>query len=98
LALVACARALPARRDEPLSVRWSTIDVSAQKQAAIDKSSSGVQLRQSQKMEASARLQAVSPHDFNNILVRSSATLELASTKLRRVVRCGYLDNVSARS
>jgi PAS domain S-box-containing protein len=73
----------------------STIDVSAQKQAQLDKEQLEGQLRQSQKMEAIGTLAGGIAHDFNNILGAILGYGELAhqhcaeGSPLRR-----YLDNV----
>ena len=73
----------------------SAIDVSAQKQAQMDKERLEAQLRQAQKMEAVGTLAGGIAHDFNNILGAILGYGELAhqhaaeGSALRR-----YLDNV----
>jgi PAS domain S-box-containing protein len=73
----------------------SAIDISAEKQAQMDKARLEAQLRQSQKMEAVGTLAGGIAHDFNNILGAILGYGELAhqhaaeGSALRR-----YLDNV----
>ena len=80
---------------EPYRFVGSAIDVSAQKQAQLDKEQLEGQLRQSQKMEAIGTLAGGIAHDFNNILGAILGYGELAhqhsvaGSPLRR-----YLDNV----
>ena len=85
-------------RDEtgkPFRFVGSAIDVTAQKQAQIDKEHLEAQLRQSQKMEAIGTLAGGIAHDFNNILGAILGYGELAQqhspdgSALRR-----YLDSV----
>ena len=80
---------------EPYRFVGSAIDISAQKQAQLDKEQLEGQLRQSQKMEAIGTLAGGIAHDFNNILGAILGYGELAhqhsvaGSPLRR-----YLDNV----
>jgi PAS domain S-box-containing protein len=80
---------------KPLRFVGSAMDVTAQKQAQIDKEQLEAQLRQSQKMEAIGTLAGGIAHDFNNILGAIIGYSELAlhesaeQSSLRR-----YLDNV----
>jgi PAS domain S-box-containing protein len=80
---------------KPYRFVGSAIDVSAQRQAQLDKEHLETQLRQSQKMEAIGTLAGGIAHDFNNILGAILGYGELAhqhsadGTPLRR-----YLDNV----
>ena len=73
----------------------SAIDITAQKQAQLEKEHLETQLRQSQKMEAIGTLAGGIAHDFNNILGAILGYGELAQqqaapgTPLRR-----YMDNV----
>ncbi|HWS63364.1 MAG TPA: ATP-binding protein [Steroidobacteraceae bacterium] len=85
-------------RDEtgrPYRFVGSAIDVTAQKQAQLDRERLEAQLRQSQKMEAMGTLAGGIAHDFNNILGAILGYGELVQqlstpdTPLRR-----YIDNV----
>jgi PAS domain S-box-containing protein len=88
-------RSLRDAQGEPYRFVGSLIDVSAQKQAQLDKEQLEGQLRQSQKMEAIGTLAGGIAHDFNNILGAILGYGELAhqhsaeGTPMRR-----YLDNV----
>jgi PAS domain S-box-containing protein len=80
---------------KPVRFIGSAIDITAEKQAQIDKESLEAQLRQSQKMEAIGTLAGGIAHDFNNILGAILGYGELAyehsapDSALRR-----YLENV----
>jgi PAS domain S-box-containing protein len=80
---------------KPVRFVGSSSDVTAQKQAQVDKEQLEAQLRQSQKMEAIGTLAGGIAHDFNNILGAILGYGELAQqhsaqgSPLRR-----YLDNV----
>jgi PAS domain S-box-containing protein len=80
---------------KPIRFVGSTIDVTAQRRAQMDKEQLEAQLRQSQKMEAIGTLAGGIAHDFNNILGAILGYGELAQQQsaegspLRR-----YLDNV----
>jgi PAS domain S-box-containing protein len=80
---------------KPYRFVGTSIDVTAQKQAQIEKERLEAQLRQSQKMEAMGTLAGGIAHDFNNILGAILGYGELAQqhaaagSALRR-----YLDNV----
>jgi PAS domain S-box-containing protein len=79
----------------PIRFVGSAIDITAQKQAQIDKEHLEAQLRQSQKMEAIGTLAGGIAHDFNNILGAILGYGEMAhrqsaeGSAMRR-----YLDNV----
>jgi len=79
----------------PVRFVGSSSDVTAQKQAQVEKEQLEAQLRQSQKMEAIGTLAGGIAHDFNNILGAILGYGELAhqqsaeGSPLRR-----YLDNV----
>jgi len=80
---------------QPYRFVGSAIDITAQKQAQIDKEHLEAQLRQSQKMEAIGTLAGGIAHDFNNILGAILGYGELAqqhSAKDSAVRR--YVDNV----
>ena len=93
--LHARGRCLRDAEGKPYRFVGSAIDVSAQRQAQLDKEHLEAQLRQSQKMEAIGTLAGGIAHDFNNILGAIVGYGELAhqqsseGTPLRR-----YLDNV----
>jgi PAS domain S-box-containing protein len=93
--LLARGRCLRDATGKPYRFVGSTIDVSAQKQAEIDKERLESQLRQSQKMEAMGTLAGGIAHDFNNILGAILGYGEMAyqhataGSALQR-----YLDNV----
>jgi PAS domain S-box-containing protein len=93
--LLARGRCLRDATAKPYRFVGSTIDVTAQKQAEIDKEHLEAQLRQSQKMEAMGTLAGGIAHDFNNILGAILGYGEMAyqhaaaGSALRR-----YLDNV----
>jgi PAS domain S-box-containing protein len=80
---------------KPLRFVGSSSDVTAQKQAQVDKEQLEAQLRQSQKMEAIGTLAGGIAHDFNNILGAILGYGELAhqqsapGSPMRR-----YLDSV----
>jgi signal transduction histidine kinase/ActR/RegA family two-component response regulator len=93
--LLARGRCLVDPEGRPFRFVGSAIDVTAQKQAQLDKEQLEAQLRQSQKMEAIGTLAGGIAHDFNNILGAILGYGELAlqhcgaESELRR-----YLDNV----
>jgi PAS domain S-box-containing protein len=93
--VLARGRCLRDATGKPYRFVGSAIDVTAQKQAQIDKERLEAQLRQSQKMEAMGTLAGGIAHDFNNILGAIFGYGELAyqhsaaGSSLRR-----YLDNV----
>jgi len=93
--LAARGRCLRDSSGKPLRVVGSSIDVTAQRQAQVDKEQLEAQLRQSQKMEAIGTLAGGIAHDFNNILGAILGYGELAhqqstvGSPLRR-----YLDSV----
>jgi len=93
--VLARGRCLRDASGRPYRFVGSAIDVTAQKQAQIDKERLEAQLRQSQKMEAMGTLAGGIAHDFNNILGAILGYGELAyqhaaaGSALRR-----YLDNV----
>ena len=93
--VLARGRCLRDATDRPYRFVGSAIDVSAEKQAQVDKEHLEAQLRQSQKMEAMGTLAGGIAHDFNNILGAILGYGELAyqhsaeGSALRR-----YLDNV----
>jgi PAS domain S-box-containing protein len=93
--LLARGRCVRDAAGKPLRFVGSAMDVTAQKQAQIDKEQLEAQLRQSQKMEAIGTLAGGIAHDFNNILGAIIGYSELAvqesaeQSALRR-----YLDNV----
>jgi PAS domain S-box-containing protein len=93
--LLARGRCLRDQSGKPLRFLGSAMDVTAQKQAQIDKEQLEAQLRQSQKMEAIGTLAGGIAHDFNNILGAILGFSELAqqavaeNSDVRR-----YVDNV----
>jgi PAS domain S-box-containing protein len=93
--LLARGRCLRDAIGKPCRFVGSAIDITAQKQAQIDKEQLEAQLRQSQKMEAIGTLAGGIAHDFNNILGAILGYGELAhqdaaeGSALRR-----HLDNV----
>ena len=66
--LAARGRCLRDPSGKPLRFVGSSSDVTAQRQAQVDKEQLEAQLRQSQKMEAIGTLAGGIAHDFNNIL------------------------------
>lgn len=93
--LLARGRCLRDETGKPYRFVGSAIDITAQKQAQIEKEHLEAQLRQSQKMEAIGTLAGGIAHDFNNILGAILGYGELAhqqsaeGSTLRR-----YMDNV----
>jgi PAS domain S-box-containing protein len=93
--LAARGRCLRDSSGKPMRFVGSSIDVTAQKQAQVEKEQLGAQLRQSQKMEAIGTLAGGIAHDFNNILGAILGYGELAQQQsaagspMRR-----YLDSV----
>ena len=93
--VLARGRCLRDAAGKPYRFVGSAMDVSAHKQAQIDKEHLEAQLRQSQKMEAIGTLAGGIAHDFNNILGAILGYGELAhqhapeGSALRR-----YMDNV----
>ena len=93
--LLSRGRCLFDEAGHPLRFVGSAIDVTAEKQAQMDKERLEAQLRQSQKMEAIGTLAGGIAHDFNNILGAILGYGELAhqhaaeGSAIRR-----YLDNV----
>ena len=86
------------RRDsagQPKRFVGSAMDITAQKQAQIDKEQLEAQLRQSQKMEAIGTLAGGIAHDFNNILgaILGYGELALLESDEKSALR-RYLDNV----
>jgi len=69
--LAARGRCLRDPSGKPLRFVGSSSDVTAQRQAQVDKEQLEAQLRQSQKMEAIGTLAGGIAHDFNNILEQS---------------------------
>jgi PAS domain S-box-containing protein len=93
--LLARGRCLRDPAGKPYRFVGSAVDITAQRQAQIDKEHLEAQLRQSQKMEAIGTLAGGIAHDFNNILGAILGYGELAyqisthGSALRR-----YLENV----
>jgi PAS domain S-box-containing protein len=93
--LLARGRCLRDTAGTPLRFVGSAVDVTAQKQAQIDKEQLEAQLRQSQKMEAIGTLAGGIAHDFNNILgvIIGYGELALQESAEQSALR-RYLDNV----
>jgi PAS domain S-box-containing protein len=93
--VLARGRCLRDATGKPYRFVGSAIDISAQRQAQLEKEQLEAQLRQSQKMEAVGTLAGGIAHDFNNILGAILGYGELAhqhaqeGSALRR-----YVDNV----
>jgi PAS domain S-box-containing protein len=93
--LLARGRCLRDSAGNPVRFVGSSSDVTAQKQAQVDKEQLEAQLRQSQKMEAIGTLAGGIAHDFNNILGAILGYGELAQQQSAQGSPLPrYLDNV----
>jgi PAS domain S-box-containing protein len=93
--LMARGRCLRDETGKPVRFVGSAIDITASKQAQLDKEHLESQLRQSQKMEAVGTLAGGIAHDFNNILGAILGYGELAQQHSRQDATLQrYLTNV----
>lgn len=93
--LLARGRCLRDAAGKPFRFVGSAMDITAEKQAQIEKEQLEAQLRQSQKMEAIGTLAGGIAHDFNNILgaILGYGELALQESSEQSALR-RYLENV----